>query len=31
VYHESVRPVRRVQAVAAFIAQAVEKERGLFV
>ena len=31
VYHESLRPVRRVQAVASFIAQAVEKERGLFV
>lgn len=30
VYHESVRPLRRIQAVAAFIAQAVEKERGLF-
>lgn len=31
VYHESVRPLRRVQAVASFIAQAVERERGLFV
>jgi DNA-binding transcriptional LysR family regulator len=31
VYHESVRPLRRVQAVSAFIAGLVEKERGLFV
>lgn len=31
VYHESVRSLRRVQAVAGFIAQAVEKERRLFV
>ncbi len=31
VYHESVRPLRRVQAVSGFIAQAVERERGLFV
>lgn len=30
VYHESVRPLRRVQAVAAFIAEAVEKERATF-
>lgn len=30
VYHESVRPVRRIQAVAAYIAQAVEKDRALF-
>jgi len=30
VYHESVRPLRRVQAVADFIAGAVERERGLF-
>ena len=30
VYHESVRPLRRVQAVADFIAKAVEKERALF-
>ena len=30
VYHESVRPVRRIQAVAGFIAQAVERDRGLF-
>ena len=30
VYHESVRPLRRVQAVADFIARAVEKERALF-
>jgi DNA-binding transcriptional LysR family regulator len=30
VYHESVRPMRRVQAVAAFIAKAVEHERALF-
>lgn len=30
VYHESVRPVRRIQAVAGFIAQAVERDRALF-
>jgi DNA-binding transcriptional LysR family regulator len=30
VYHESVRPLRRIQAVAAFIAKAVETERALF-
>ena len=30
VYHESVRPLRRVQTVADFIARAVEKERALF-
>lgn len=30
VYHESVRPLRRVQAVSAFIAGLVETERGLF-
>lgn len=30
VYHESVRPLRRVQAVAAFITQTVERERRLF-
>jgi DNA-binding transcriptional LysR family regulator len=30
VYHESVRPLRRVQAVSTFIAGLVEKERGLF-
>jgi DNA-binding transcriptional LysR family regulator len=30
VYHESLRPLRRVQAVGAFIAQLVEGERGLF-
>ena len=30
VYHESVRPMRRIQAVSAFIAELVEKERGLF-
>ena len=30
VYHESVRTLRRVQTVASFIAQTVEKERGLF-
>lgn len=30
VYHESVRPMRRIQAVAAFIARAVEQERALF-
>ena len=27
VYHESVRPLRRIQAVAGFITQAVERER----
>ncbi|MEW9805938.1 LysR family transcriptional regulator [Mesorhizobium sp. ZMM04-5] len=31
VYHESVRPLRRIQAVAAFITGAVERERRLFV
>jgi DNA-binding transcriptional LysR family regulator len=31
VYHESVRPLRRVQTVADFITRAVEKERALFV
>ncbi|MGP2490402.1 LysR family transcriptional regulator [Mesorhizobium sp. PUT5] len=30
VYHESVRPLRRVQAVANFITRAVERERALF-
>jgi len=30
VYHESVRPLRRVQAVAGFISEAVERERALF-
>ncbi len=30
VYHESMRPLRRVQAVSAFIAKAVEKDRALF-
>ena len=30
VYHESVRPLRRIQAVASFIAKAVESERALF-
>ncbi len=30
VYHESMRPVRRVQAVSSFIAEAVEAERRLF-
>jgi DNA-binding transcriptional LysR family regulator len=30
VYHETVRPLRRVQAVAAFITRAVERERALF-
>lgn len=30
VYHESVRPLRRVQTVAAHITQAVERERRLF-
>lgn len=31
VYHETVRPLRRIQAVAAFIGAEVEKARGLFV
>jgi DNA-binding transcriptional LysR family regulator len=31
VYHESVRPLRRIQTVAGFIARAVEQERALFV
>ncbi len=31
VYHESVRPLRRIQAVAGFIARQVEKDRALFV
>lgn len=30
VYHESLRPLRRVQAVAGFIARQVEKDRALF-
>ncbi len=30
VYHESVRPLRRVQAVSAFIGEIVEKERAVF-
>ncbi|QKC94389.1 LysR family transcriptional regulator [Mesorhizobium sp. NZP2298] len=30
VYHESVRPLRRIQIVASFITKAVERERGLF-
>lgn len=30
VYHESVRPMRRIQLVAAFIGKAVENERALF-
>ena len=30
VYHESVRPMRRVQTVATFIARQVEKDRALF-
>ena len=30
VYHESVRPLRRIQAVAGFITRAVEREKGLF-
>jgi len=30
VYHESVRPLRRVQIVASFIARAVERQRSLF-
>ena len=31
VYHESVRPLRRIQAVAKFVAETVERERALFV
>ena len=31
VYHESVRPLRRIQAVAGFITKAVEREKALFV
>lgn len=31
VYHESVRPLRRIQAVSAFISTIVEKERSIFV
>jgi DNA-binding transcriptional LysR family regulator len=31
VYHESMRPLRRIQTVAGFITRAVEKEKGLFV
>ncbi|MFI0844506.1 LysR family transcriptional regulator [Mesorhizobium sp. IMUNJ 23232] len=31
VYHESVRPLRRIQAVAGFITKAVEREKTLFV
>ncbi|HEY6633371.1 MAG TPA: LysR family transcriptional regulator [Rhizobiaceae bacterium] len=31
VYHESVRPLRRIQAVASFITRAVEREKQLFV
>ncbi|WP_048644944.1 LysR family transcriptional regulator [Nitratireductor soli] len=31
VYHESMRPTRRIQAAAAFIGELVEKERGAFV
>ncbi len=30
VYHESVRPLRRIQAVAGFITRAVEAEKQLF-
>ena len=30
VYHESMRPLRRLQAVARFIAEAVEQERAIF-
>jgi DNA-binding transcriptional LysR family regulator len=30
VYHESMRPLRRIQAVAGFIAEAVERERAIF-
>jgi len=31
VYHESMRPLRHIQAVAGFVQEAVEKERALFV
>jgi DNA-binding transcriptional LysR family regulator len=31
VYHESMRPLRRIQTVAGFITRAVEQERTLFV
>ena len=31
VYHETVRPIRRVQLVCEFITKAVERERTLFV
>lgn len=31
VYHESVRPLRRIQAVASYITKAVEREKALFV
>ncbi|AWC21835.1 LysR family transcriptional regulator [Aminobacter sp. P9b] len=31
VYHESVRPLRRIQTVAGFITKAVERERALFI
>ncbi|MBA3447309.1 MAG: LysR family transcriptional regulator [Pseudaminobacter sp.] len=31
VYHESMRPLRRIQTVAGFITKAVEREKGLFV
>lgn len=30
VYHESVRPMRRIQAVSSFISEVVDRERGLF-
>ena len=30
IYHESVRPLRRIQTVAGFITKAVERERALF-
>ena len=30
VYHESMRPLRRIQAVTSFIQQAVERDRELF-
>ncbi|EHK58275.1 hypothetical protein MAXJ12_05553, partial [Mesorhizobium alhagi CCNWXJ12-2] len=30
-YHESMRPLRRIQTVAEFITKAVERERALFV
>jgi hypothetical protein len=30
VYHETVRPLRRVQAAASFITRVVERERALF-